>query len=399
MDVEISMKILFLIHTLAGGGAEKVLVNLVNNLDKEKYEVTVMTIINTGINRQNLAPHIRYKSIINIPSLKKKGSESGSLLSDGGFKKKMAMNLYSFFWKIVSTKIMYKLFIREEYDVEIAFLEGITAKLLSGSGNQSSKKLAWIHVDLLNERKSEKFFLNSIQEKKCYSKFDEIVCVSNNVKESFVQKFGFDEKKVVVRYNPLETDEIVRKSEELPLVEKPADFLICTIGRLIHQKGYDRLLKVVKRLINEGHDFKLWILGDGLERLILEKYINDNNLCDYVSLLGFKENPHKYLKQADLFVCSSYAEGFSTVASEAVVLGIPVVTVDCSGMKELLGENNEYGVVTSNSEDGLYEGLASVLGSHKKRDYYQKKVIERKDFFDINKSMKNIEKLLGEVIL
>jgi len=395
----VDMKVLFLIHTLGGGGAEKVLVNLANNLDKSKYDVTVMTVINTGINRENIAPHIKYKTILNIPFKKKNHSKStelksGSLLSGGGFIKKILASGYSFLWKIIPTRILYKIFIREKYDFEVAFLEGISAKIISSSNNKDSKKIGWIHVDLLNERKSEKFFLNANQEKRCYKNFNQIVCVSNNVSEAFIEKFNFAKSKVLVKYNPLDVADIIGKAQDDVEIDKPKKFLMGTIGRLIHQKGYDRLLRIAKRLADEKYDFELWIIGDGLERDKLEKYIVNTQLEDYVKLLGFRDNPYKYLKLADLFVCSSYAEGFSTVASEAVILGVPIVTVDCSGMKELLGYNNEYGIVTENSEEALHEGLTVILNDEKKYLHYKEKVLKRSSFFNISETVKEIESLL-----
>ena len=393
------MKVLFLIHTLGGGGAEKVLVNLVNNLDREKYDVTLMTIIDTGINRQNLASHVKYRSILKAPfghkeEVNGKKVESGSLLSAGGFIKKMIAGTYSFIWKFIPTRLVYKIFVKEKYDVEVAFLEGITAKMVSSSSNPCSKKICWIHVDLLNERKSEKFFLSKGFEKKCYERFDQIVCVSNNVRGAFIEKFDFNQNNVLVRYNPIDVFEIIEKSRENVEIKKPERFLMVTIGRLIHQKGYDRLVKIAKKLIEGNFDFELWIIGDGMQRQELEAYISENNLQDNVKLLGFQDNPYKFLIKADLFVCSSYAEGFSTVASEAVVLGVPIVTVDCSGMKELLGDDDEYGIITKNDEISLFDGIQGLLNDQSKYDYYKNKVLERGEFFNLGKTVKEIEKLL-----
>ena len=81
--------------------------------------------------------------------------------------------------------------------------------------------------------------------------------------------------------------------------------------------------------------------------------------------MGYKENPYKYLAKCDLFVCSSYSEGFSTAVTEALILGIPVVTTYVSGMTELLGDN-EYGIITSNDEISLYEAIKLLINDEKK---------------------------------
>ena len=91
-----------------------------------------------------------------------------------------------------------------------------------------------------------------------------------------------------------------------------------------------------------------------------QKFIDDNKLNDCVELTGFIDNPYPLLKKADLFVCSSLTEGFSTVVSEAIFLGTPVLTTDCAGMKDILGDS-EFGLIVENNENGLYEGLKQLL--------------------------------------
>lgn len=392
-------KVLFLIHTLGAGGAEKVLVNLVNNLDKEKYDVTVMTVIDTGIYRDKLNENITYKTMFKMPKFlakkSKKTDNSGSLLNKTSKKKKFAAKMYSFFWRHAPLKLIYKMRIKEKYDVEISFLEGISAKVISAS-NQKSKKLAWIHVDLMNEKKSENVFKNRKAELKCYNKFDNIVCVSNTVKEKFIEKFNFDSDKVCVKYNVIDDEDIINKSQEQvkPLLENGGKKLI-TIGRLATQKGYDRLLEIALKLKNAGLKFSINIIGIGPKEDELKKYVIDNDLSNYVNFLGFCSNPYPYLKQADLFVCSSRSEGFSTVASEATILGIPIVSTDCSGMSELLG-NNEYGIITENSTEALYNGLKDILTNEEKYEYYKKQIKLRKDFFSLKRSVENVEKLIGD---
>ena len=113
-------------------------------------------------------------------------------------------------------------------------------------------------------------------------------------------------------------------------------------------------------------------------------------------MLGYKENPYIYVAKSDLFVCSSRAEGFSTSVSEAIILGKPVVTTECSGMRELLGENSEYGIICENNTEALYQSLHDILTNKEKYEYYNNKIIERKNIFDIKKSIKDIENLFEE---
>ena len=395
-------KVLFLIHALGGGGAEKILVNLANGMDKNQYDVTVMTVVDTGIFRNYLAEDVRYKTIISNPFKKREKqskefnnvSNPGNVLSKSNPLIDIIARLYVFLWKWIPTKLIYKIAIRDKYDIEIAFLEGICSKLISSSTNRESKKISWIHVDLINHKKSEAIFKGIDDEKKCYNKFDEIVCVSNTVREQFIKKYSYDSEKTLVRYNPIDNLDIIKKSKEkVTDIEKPNKPVLCSIGRLVTQKGFDRLLRVHKEVIQSGYEHELWIIGEGNKRPGLEKFIEENNLSESVKLLGFKSNPYKYLNLADIFICSSRAEGFSTVASEAIVLGKPVVTVNCSGMKELLGENNEYGIVTENSEEEFQKGIEYILKYEEIFKKYKLAAEERSIIFDYKTAVKSIEDL------
>lgn len=392
-------KVLFLIHTLGVGGAEKVLVNLVNHMDHSKYDITVMTVINTGAFRKELNANIHYKTMFRLPRFLEKKEQgnrkSGSLLNKTSKSTSVLAKLYTLFWKLAPCKLIYKKFIKEKYDYEIAFLEGITAKIIAESTNENSHKISWIHVDLLNERKSEKFFINRNKEKKVYEKFEKIVAVSQYVKEQFIKKFGIDENKVLVRYNPIDENYIYTASEEKVEDIEKKKFTLCTVGRLAPQKGYDRLVKVAKRLNEKQIDYELWIIGVGPDEEKLKNYIEENQLRN-VKLLGYKQNPYKYMRMSDLFVCSSRAEGFSTVVSEAIILGKPIVTTECSGMRELLGEHGEYGRICANKEEDLYKSLLEVLLNKEIYEYYKEKILERKGLFHIENSVENIQSLLGD---
>lgn len=389
-------KILFLMHTLQVGGAEKVLVNLANNLDKTKYDVTVMTVINTGAFINDLDKDVKYKTIFDFKLFNKnKQGSSGNLLNKTSKIKSFAANMYRCLWRYINCEKIYKKYIKEDYDVEIAFLEGIPAKIIANSTNRLSKKIAWVHVDLINEKKTEKFFKNREEERKTYAKFDNIVAVSKHVKEQVINKFSIPEEKVVVKYNPIDKEYIEKLSSEKvdDIIKKK--FTICTIGRLSKQKGYDRLLEVAKKLNDDKLEFDLWIIGVGAEENKLKEYIKENNLTN-VKLLGYKKNPYKYIRESDLFVCSSRAEGFSTVVSEAIILGKPIVTTECSGMRELLGDNSEYGIICENNTEALYDSLSKVLSNNELYLELKNKIAERKYIFDINKTIKNIEEFIEE---
>ena len=184
------------------------------------------------------------------------------------------------------------------------------------------------------------------------------------------------------------------KAIEMEQIEHQKPLLV-TVGRLEHQKGYDRLVRIVKRLADEGFRFELWILGTGSQEEQLKQYIRENHLEECVKLLGFHTNPYKYIVQGDLFVCSSRSEGYSTAVTEALILGLPVITTECSGMAELL-KDGECGIITNNDEDAFYEGLKGILSDAILLEHYKEKAVERGKDFTIDSLMAPIEKLLAE---
>lgn len=153
-------------------------------------------------------------------------------------------------------------------------------------------------------------------------------------------------------------------------------------------------MKIHKKLIEENIKNHIYILGIGEEKEKYEKYLTENNLTDTFTFLGYRDNPYKYVKKADLYVCSSRREGFSTAVTEALIVGTPVVSTNCSGAYELLGKNNEYGIVTENNEDALYEGIKKILTTPDLLEAYAAKAKERGKAFSTEKTVKAVEEML-----
>lgn len=370
-------KIIFMIESMVVGGAEKALINIANNLDKTKYEVTVLSMFKYSVYD---GYDYKFKEMFN------KDVKVQHLIDNSN---KIKYKLFNFFYNKIPKKLTYKYFIKEKYDIEVAFYEGFPTIFLSNSTNKGSKKIAWLHTDSNNA--FAHVDKNQIEEvREMYNKFDSIVGVSSSVINSFKNIIGNEEKLTTI-YNIIETKSIINKSKEeicTSLISKK--FKMITVGRIIPIKGYDRLLECVKRLSDEGFKFELWIVGDGSEKIKLHNYIEENNLKNTVKLLGFKNNPYKYLNSCDLFVCSSIAEGFSTVATEALVLSKPIVTTNCSGMKELFGEN-ECGIITENSAEGLYKGLKRILENKELFSYFKDEANKRSEFFSLENGLKEME--------
>lgn len=365
-------KILFLIHDLGQGGAEKVLVNLVNNLDRTKFDITVMSLFGGGVNEQFLKKDICYKTV---------------------YKKNIPAN--SRWMKLWSPEQLHQKYVKDKYDIEIAYLEGPAARIVSGCRDKGTKLISWIHVQQYTKEMAAKAFRNYEEAEKCYQKFHKIVCVSESVKEDFLSLFP-TMKDVDVKYNTNETDEILRLKDE-PVEEgifKEGEIRLCGVGKLMPIKGFDKLARIHKRLIDDGYPVHTYVLGNGPEWEKIESYIQYNGLQETFTLLGYQTNPYKYVSKCDIFVCTSTAEGFSTAATEALIVGTPVVTTPVAGMKEMLGENAEYGLIGEMNEESIYENIKMLLDDKKLLEHYKNQAKVRGKEFSKENTLRAVEKLI-----
>lgn len=365
------IRILFFADNLTEGGAEKVLRTLVNNMNQEKFEITVHT-VEKGDAEGLLKPGIRYRAINRCRTA-------------------WGKKLFSYWIRLCAElKWLYPLYIKDDYDIEVAYLECGPTKILAGSTNQKAKKIAWVHCDLALK---EGVAAQAGKLKKYYNQYDKVVCVSRNVRDSFGEMFGASPESVVL-YNINDEEDILTKAEAFT-VEKKEGTNLLAVGRLARQKGFDRLLDACELLKKEGHLFHLRILGEGGERQALEQQIRQNGLEDYVSLEGFQGNPYPYMKAADMIVCSSRYEGLSTVVTEALILGKPVVTTPCTGVGELLGDS-KYGLITQDSVEGLCSGIGRMLADTALRKSYAEKAALRGRDFSKETVLTQTERFLRE---
>lgn len=368
------IKILFLIHDLGQGGAEKVLVNLVNNMDRLKFDITVMSLFGGGVNEQFLKPEIKYLTV---------------------YKKSIPGN--SKIMKLFSPQMLHQLFIKEKYDIEVSYLEGPTARIISGCKSVNTKLISWVHGEQHTRKFASLSFRSEIEAEQCYSRFNRHIFVADNVRQDFLSLYP-QNSPCAVLYNTVEADTIIEKSkDDAPeLLDDNAIRLVST-GSLKDVKGFDRLLRIIKRLKEEGKRVHLYLLGKGPLKEQFEKFISDNSLSDSITLLGYHTNPYKYVAKCDLFVCSSYREGFSTAATEALIVGTPVITTLVSGMREMLGENNEYGVVVANENEALYAGIRQLIDNPALLTHYRRQAQIRGKMFSTENTVRAVEAMIEEL--
>ena len=363
-------KIVFGITSLGIGGAERVLVDIANKL-QEKYDITIFTLYGNGAFENQLNKNVKIIKLYN-----------NSYEEMSKFKKKI-IPIYI----LKSGKSLYKKYIDGNFDIEIAFLEGPITRLFKFG--KADKKIAWIHNDIskvFGEGFKAKLKLKI--DKKIYSKYNKLIFVSNDNKESFnklYQDNNLKEKEEVI-YNYIDKSRIIEKSN----IEVGQEYIdknepsIITVARLVKQKAIDRLINVHKRLIDEGIIHKIYVIGDGPERENLEKQIKELNVIDTFKLMGQRENPYPYIKKADYFALLSEFEGYGMVIDEAKILNKNIIITNTAAKEAVNGYSKK--IILENTENAIFEGLKQVL---------QKNVIfeENKIEYDNEFLIQKIEKL------
>lgn len=258
---------------------------------------------------------------------------------------------------------IYKKYIKNNYDVEVAFLEGPITNILS-SKNKNTKKIAWIHTDISlvfgNNLKSK---IKKILNKKIYNKYQELVFVSNNNLEEFNKLYNINVNKQVIN-NYLNKENVLKLSKEFNIDLFEQDTInFVTVARLVEAKAIDRLINVHNKLIKNKYTHKFFVIGDGPLKEFLQNKINELNLSKTFILLGQKENPYPYILNSDYFCLFSYYEGLPMVLLEARALNKFILITDTSSKEAL--ENYDNKKIFENNENGIYNGLKEIIENNK----------------------------------
>ena len=380
-------KILIRIGSLRHGGAEKVLATFLKNIPKDKYEIDLLLNLYSG-------KYLSYiPDYVNVLYLNK-----GEMITTNRPKDlpvKIFRKIFQGFLKRFP-KALYKTVLKgKKYDIEFAAIHGMRDEILN-SPLKSSKKIIWIHNDL----KKTEFHNYTDSEIRKFFGFDKIMVISRKIQQDFenLTRNSDEQSKIVRIYNPLDTEEILGKANE-PIGHYKFSNSVKTfvsVGTVFPQKGFDRLLKAHKRLLDEGFAHRILILGDGYDFENLKKLQKELGLSESVTLLGYTENPYPFVKAADFYLLSSRYEGFPTVLSEAVALKKKIIATDVSGVRELL-EDGKLGLIVENSEEGIYSGIKSALTKPQVFETYLENLKTHKIPFNLENSVQSSMKIIDEL--
>lgn len=388
-------KIFIFSHAMEIGGAERALLGLLNSFDYSKYEVDLFLLQHSGElmplipSEVNLLPEIsQYSAIMKPMVLALKEGQIKVVLGRlcGKLKAKLYDIKHTLNRSAVAIEYSHKHTVKylpkvnnEHYDIAISFL---TPHYIVSEKVNADKKIAWIHTDYSTIE------LDVKSELAMWSKFDNIVSISDDVTRAFLFTFPSLENKIVKIENILSKDFIEEQADLFNVENEMTDdsVKLLSIGRFCEAKNFDDVPEIASIIKSKGVDFKWYIIGYGADENLIKSKIAQYNMEDTVFILGKKENPYPYIKACDIYVQPSRYEGKCVAVREAQILNKPVIITNYASSKSQLQDGFD-GVIVPMDNQGCADGIVKVIDDKdlqnqlientKKTDYTNSKEIEK----------------------
>ena len=348
------------------GGIERVLLSMLSEIDKSKYDVTLFLEERGGGLEQDIPSWVKVKYIFDgsnsirknfISSLKKFDIKNTVRFMYSGVR----VYLFNEEYKIYKDRCAILPKIEEKYDIAISYHNPVNLSTIYVIDKiNANKKVMWIHTDI-------KEYINEVDYlKKYYYKYDKIFSVSPGAAKSFGEKYPELKDKIEVFYNRMVKSEIVSKADNKNYYEDFDGVKLLTVARICYPKAIDLIPEICKRLKVDGYKFRWYCVGWGeIEKI--KELIKSQDVEEYFKLLGSKNNAYDYMKNCDIYVQPSRYEGYVTTVTEAKCFNRPIVATNIEGIKEQI-INDETGILVECNVDDLYKGIKKLLDNEELRD-------------------------------
>lgn len=340
------IKVLFRHRSMEMGGVEKVVLSMLNHLNKDKFELTICLNINQGELRNEFPKYVRKVYLTDgREDLSKNSVIQKIQLAKRNLKLKNALK---------NPKIADKL-LNETYDVEIAPTYAAFSAVLN-SLNKNSKKIGWFHSDITLPKLQPLVpeILKQIPQ------FDYFIFGSQQTKDILVETYPdlkIPENQVILNAIPI--DELKQKAlafkPELP--NKP---VFVSVARLHSRKGFHKLMDAHARLLKDGFDHHIIVIGDGEEMENLKKQAENLGVTESFKLLGSSMNPYPHVKNADFFILPSESEGWPLIIADTLILQKPIISTNVGGIPEMI-EHEKTGYLINYETDEMYASMKRFL--------------------------------------
>ena len=353
--------VLIVYGTMSIGGSTTSLLSLLQYFDRSKYEVDFALASDEGELQSMLPEDLNILPALmpeNLQHLKQRSLRSIIEYCKAKIYAKKSCNSKNIMGQIMSYEnVRLSRRLTKKYDIAISFLENYPLVYVANNVI-ADKKITWIHVDYKAAGFIPKF------DKKCFSKFDKIVLVSNECKKTFDREFPKLSEKSIVIENILTATTInkfAEQSVEIKVSEK--DFNIVTVCRIsFAHKGLDRVVNAFNKLKQQNihHNLKWYVIGDGIDYNEMARKVKEYNLEDIIFLLGAKMRPLPYVKIMDVFLLPSRYEGKPMAVTEAQMLGIPPVVTNYASAAGQIKSGSD-GLIVDNTDGAIYDALCYLI--------------------------------------
>lgn len=359
--------ILIVMTSLYNGGAERSLVNFLNELPEGKYNIDLLLFKKKGMFLNQIP---KFVNVLDVPSdidklygpLKNAKEKLGLKLIGNVISKIVkphAMERRSYRWKKFYGKAIRPL--EKKYDVALAYISGEVLYFVNEKV-EAKKKIVWVHNDYQSAKYSKQLEYNHLKN------MDKIISISDSCVKILKEEFPEFKNKICMIENITSSTVIKNKANEFFPEEYSDEYYnLVSIGRLNNQKGFDIAIDSAKILKEKNVKFKWFIIGTGELKRKLEKQILHNHLENIVILLGAKENPYPYIKYSTIIVQPSRFEGKSVVLDEAKILAKPIVVTNYPTVRDQIIENKE-GIVSEMNSTDLAKKIEKILFDVELRD-------------------------------
>lgn len=374
------IKLLFRHRSMEMGGVEKVLLSLLNNIDREQFEMTVLLNIDQGELRNEIPAHVKK---IWLAKGREDFGKNKIILNLRLLLRRLKLEVFKTFPALTDIFIL-----KNKYDIEIA-MDWRDFEAVLSSTNKKSKKIAWFHSEI-NEKKLAVLVPKILKQ---FPRFDQIVYCSDNIKKLMHREhpnLAYPPESVIINAVPVEE---IKKKAAAENPEMPKSPVFAAVGRLHTRKGFHKLMDAHARLILEGFEHSVMIIGDGEEYENLLEQQKKLGVEESFILSGNKMNPYPYIKNADFFIMPSESEAWPLVIAEALILQKPIIATD-TGDVSLLIKNRKTGLLITYDTEEIYRAMKQFLTDQTLISDLKKNLLTIENQFDSARIFKEIEDLL-----
>lgn len=341
------IKVLFRLRSLEMGGVPRVVLDLLRNLPKDKFEFTLMLNLYQGELVKEIPADLK---VIVVEKGKEQMSTNSFVQKMQLIWRRLKLEVYNRF-----PSILYALKVPEKYDIEVS--PGYAEfDMVLNSPNKNSRKIGWFHTDVGYD-KDQKRVLSRIEKMK---HFDFMIFGSKQTRQVIDDLYQVKYPKSTVIYNVIKVDEVLKKAELFEHSYETTLPVFSSMGRLHHRKGYHTLMKVHKRLLEDGFHHKIAVIGGGNEMENLKNQQKELAVENSFLLLDSQTNPYPYIKASDYFILPTQSESYPLVIGEVMCMRKPIISTNVGGIAEMI-EDGVDGVLIQYDEDEMYQAMKSFL--------------------------------------